>query len=229
MSTEDEIRRIFAEETEAENREDDPYKFGVPRLPRNLNKRNQSRKRISLALVKNFNGIMIPEWAQSFLGVGEVGRFYIGGYPWLAKPGTKEDTKFFTMLAEIKVKWYSTDPLAHAKELFLHGSMPTCEHMPKLVDIEPLAGFPDRGLCKACADRLNVKIRKHLERINEAAIASAESAKKESEESDPEPGASSSAEFYTDFPDIAAKHKVKQKVFIDLMLGNIPFLVSLRR
>ena len=110
---------IFNKETEAEEREDDPYKFGIPRLRRNLNKRNnpsdRQRKRISLALVKNVNGILVPEWAQSFLGVDAVARFYIGCFPWQTKPGTKAETKFFTMLAEIKVKWYSTDLLAHAK------------------------------------------------------------------------------------------------------------------
>ena len=101
--------------------------------------------------------------------------------------------------------------------------------MPKLVDVKRFEDFPDGGLCKACADRLNVKIRKHLERINVAALAGVEAAKKEDEEFGPEPGGCTRAEFYEDFPDVAAKHRVKQKALIDLMLGHIPFLISLRR
>jgi len=236
VSTDEEIRKIFEKETEAEERQDDPYKFGVARLPKNMKKRNNAsprqaaRKRISLVYVKNpVNGIEIPEWALSFLGVNAVAQFYIGCHPWQTKPGDKADTKFFTMLAEIKVKWYSTDPLAHAKELFLHGSMPTCEHEDKLVILEPFEDFPDRGLCKACADRLDNKIRQHIVRIKDAALAGVEAAKKEDEEFGPEPGAYTWAEFYEDFPEVAAKHSVKQEAFIDLMFGRIPFLVSPRR
>jgi len=107
--------------------------------------------------------------------------------------------------------------------------MPTCEHENKLLILEPFEDFADRGLCKACADRLDNKIRQHLVRIKDAALAGAEAARREDEEFDPEPGTYTLDEFYEDFPDIQAKHEVKQKTFIDLMLGNIPFLVSLRR
>jgi len=165
----------------------------------------------------------MPNWAQTFLGVDRAACCWIGCFPFQLEHGSKRELKLWTMLAEIKVKWYSADPLAHAKEPFLHGSMPTCVHLPKLAELEPFGDFPDRGLCKKCADRLNDRIRQDLHRVIKA-----EKILLSWEEDWDEETITTWKELYSSEPAIAEAHQEKQKAFIELMLGKTPFLIPPR-